>query len=479
MQFATLILSCLLLLVTLASAAPAEGPGDAERPNIVLIFIDDMGFGDLSCFGNSDVNTPHIDQLAADGIRLTQFYTNSPICSPSRVAVATGQYPGRHQIHSFLAARKTNRNRFSRDFLDPNAPSIARKFKDAGYATGHFGKWHLGGGRDIGDAPLPQAYGWDESLVAFEGLGDRLLKTGADKSSAALGRGNITWVEKHQKTELYVDRCIDFARRSHQAGKPFYIHLWLNDVHTGYQPSDSQLKRVRHLDVHPFLKDLYAVLLAMDDQIGRLVDAIDSAGLGQDTLIVLTSDNGPNLPKANDRYPNPMSRTGGFRGMKWSLYEGGIRMPFIARWTGKIPAGRQDDTSVMAGMDFFPTFCSIANISTDAIKLDGCDMSEVLLGEPMDARSEPIVWEYGRQDVKFLRPNGGINGGMRSPNLAVRDGRWKLLVNEDGTECQLYDFKRSTSEQDDVSAQHPDVVKRLTEHVTNWYFDLPAFKAMK
>lgn len=151
----------LLALIATGLAAIA-----ADRPNFVFVFIDDMGYGDLSCYGNTDVSTPNIDRLASEGIRFEQFYVASPICSPSRVGITTGQYPARHMIHSYLNSRKLNRERGMRDFLDPAAPAIARAFRDAGYATAHFGKWHMGGGRDVDDAPLPQAYGFDESLVS-------------------------------------------------------------------------------------------------------------------------------------------------------------------------------------------------------------------------------------------------------------------------------------------------------------------------
>ena len=133
-----------------------------EKPNIVFVFIDDMGYGDLSCYGNPDIRTGNIDRLAAEGIRFKQFYVASPICSPSRVAITTGQYPARHMIHSYLNSRTRNRERGMRDFLDPSVPTVARTFQQAGYATAHFGKWHMGGGRDVRDAPLPQAYGFDE-----------------------------------------------------------------------------------------------------------------------------------------------------------------------------------------------------------------------------------------------------------------------------------------------------------------------------
>ena len=282
-----MILAWLALLVAMAPMVAAE-----TRPNIVFIFVDDMGYGDLSVTGNTDVKTVHIDRLAEEGIRFTQFYVNSPICSPSRVAVTTGQYPARHLINSYLNNRGRNRERGMRDFLDPEAPAIARAFREAGYATAHFGKWHMGGGRDVGDAPLPQAYGFDESLASFEGLGDRILPPGRlSEMSAKLGRGEITRVPKYEQTRIYVDRSIDFVRRNKD--RSFYLHLWLNDVHDAHVPREEMLAKYVRFKANPYVQRFYAVLDEMDRHIGRLIQTVDKLGLAETTLIVLTSDNGP------------------------------------------------------------------------------------------------------------------------------------------------------------------------------------------
>lgn len=145
------------------------------NPNVVIIFIDDMGYADPSCFGNPMVKTPNIDALAEEGLKFTNFYVNSPICSPSRVALTTGRYPMRYSIHSYIASSRQNKARAMADYLEPSAPTFARTLQQNGYATGHFGKWHMGGGRDLGDVPLPMEYGYDKSLVSFEGIGDRVL----------------------------------------------------------------------------------------------------------------------------------------------------------------------------------------------------------------------------------------------------------------------------------------------------------------
>lgn len=450
-------------------ATAENGP---QKPNIVFIFIDDMGYGDLSCTGNKDVRTAHIDRLADEGIRLTQFYVGSPICSPSRVAVTTGQYPARHLIHSYLNSRARNRARGMVDFLDPEAPSIARAFQQAGYATAHFGKWHMGGGRDVGDAPLPQAYGFDESLVSFEGLGDRILPPGAlSEQSRKLGRGKVVQVAKHQMTEIYVNRCIDFIKRRRDGH--FYVHLWLNDVHDPHLPREDLLKKYERVSENPYVRRFYAVLEEMDRQIGRLIEAIDAAGLAERTLIVLTSDNGPTAwPRYYREGFAPPGSTAGFRGRKWSLYEGGIRMPLIARWKGTIPAGTVNEKTVMAAVDLFPTFCQLAGVRTPKVRFDGEELSAALLGgTPM--RSKPVFWEYGRQK-SYLRPGGQRD---RSPNLAIRDGRWKLLMNDDGSRLELYDFSADISESDNVVEEHPEVTRRLSQKLLEWRKSLPSLES--
>lgn len=459
---ATASFLCLGWPVTCPAAAP-------ERPNVVFIFIDDLGYGDLSCTGNRDVQTTNMDRLAAEGGRLTQFYVNSPICSPSRVAVTTGQYPARHLIHSYLASRKRNRARGMRDFLDPKAPCIARAFHEAGYATAHFGKWHMGGGRDVDDAPHPEAYGFDESLVSFEGLGDRILPPGGlSKQSERLGQGKIVHVAKHEQTEICVDRSIDFIRR-HREG-PFYLHLWLNDVHDGHDPRKDRLKEYERFKANPFVQRFYAVLDEMDRQIGRLVDAIDSLELAERTLIVLTSDNGPTAwPHYYKQGHAPPGSTAGFRGRKWSLYEGGIRMPLIARWKGRIPAHTVNEETVMAAVDLFPTLAKLAGIDVPDVEFDGEDLGAALLGQT-PARARPIFWEYGRDDT-YLQP---ADARDRSPNLAMRDGRWKLLVNADGSGMELYDFSEDTSETRNVAGEHPEVARRLSEKLLAWRRSLPS-----
>ena len=452
-----------LFALPLVAAFPVAACAGSRPPNIVFIFIDDMGYADPSCFGNPHVKTPNMDALARDGIKLTNFYVNSPICSPSRVAVTTGQYPARWKIHSYLNTRAGNRGRGMRDYLDAAAPTTARKLEGAGYATAHFGKWHMGGGRDVDDAPLPRAYGFEESLVAFEGLGDRLLDNPRN-SSVKLGRGKISFCKRWEKTEKYTDRAIDFVRRN--KGRPFFVRLFPNDVHDAHVPRPGSEQKWKQVTDNHWEQKFFAVLEEMDRQIGRLVDEIDRLGLGESTLIVLTSDNGPtDWPKYyRSGSKGPPGFTGPFFGRKWSLFEGGIRMPFVARWKGRIPAGVTDTESVMAGVDLSPTFCKLAGVDVPASQqLDGLDRSSVLLGTP-SPRARPLFWQYGA-------PHAVLKAGkveFQSPSFAIRDGPWKLLVNPDGSEARLFNLRADPGETTSRLDREPALVDELFGKVKAW-----------
>jgi arylsulfatase A-like enzyme len=447
-----------------ASAAP-------RQPNVVLILADDLGYGDLGSYGCA-IQTPNLDRLASQGIRFTQAYVASPVCSPSRVAITTGQYPARCLINSYLDTRKRNREQGMRDYLDPAAPSIARAFQKAGYATAHLGKWHMGGGRDVDDAPLPAAYGFDESFTSFEGLGDRVLWSDRlSQLSEKLGRGKIVHGTKTETTEMFVNRGIDFVRRNR--ARPFYLQLWPNDVHDPFEPKPELMAKYSRFSGNKYLQQFYAVLDEMDRQIGRFIDAVDQEGLANDTLIVFIGDNGPTAwPRYYKEGFEPPGSSGGLRGRKWSLYEGGIREPLIVRQTGRIPAGKVDRRSVVSSVDFFPTLCRLAGIPAPAANFDGQDLSAAFLGRPRASRSD-LYWEYGRDETY---PYPGTRWD-RSPNCAIRSGNWKALVNADGSGLELYDLERSPVERDNLAMKEPGRARELSDRLLAWRRGLPALAA--
>jgi arylsulfatase A-like enzyme len=451
----------LALLLLLAGSL-----GAADRPNLVLIYIDDMGWGDFSCFGNQDASTPNIDRLAAEGIRYSQFYVNSPICSPSRTAVTTGQYPQRWRITSFLNNRADNERRGMAQWLDPRAPVLARFLREAGYATGHFGKWHLGGQRDVDDAPPISAYGFDESLTNFEGMGPKLLpltlKPGDEKpgriweNAERLGQP-VTWMLRSKITTGFIDAAIPFLEKARRAGKPFYLNLWPDDVHSPFWPSVANWRdtpRGRYL----------AVLEELDHQLGKLFNHLrDDPQLRANTLVLVCSDNGPE-PGAGSAGP--------FRGSKTTLFEGGVRSPLIVWGPGLIDrarAGFHNETSVFAAFDLAPSLLRIAGVPAPrGVTFDGEDVSPALLGRGTPSRQAPIHWRRppDRKTSPPLIPE-------RQPDLAIREGNWKLLCEYDGTLPQLYDLDRDRGETTNLAGRHPEIVARLTAAVLAWHRALP------
>ncbi len=427
--------------IALCMAAAAVTGSGQSRPNVIFILADDLGPGDVGVYGGTLVPTPRLDRMAAEGIRFTQYYAASPICSPSRAGLITGQYPARWRITSFLQTRKGNAGTGMADFLDPEAPSLPRALKAAGYATAHVGKWHLGGGRDVTAAPKFAAYGYDEGVGTYE----------SPEPHPDITATNWIWsdqdkVKRWERTAFFVDRTLDFLDRNR--GRPVFVNLWLDDPHTPWVPDAASDKK----DVP---QNLRPVLAEMDRQIGRLLDGLKARGLEQNTIVIFTSDNGA-LPTFDG------ARSAPYRGHKLALYEGGIRMPFIVRWPGQVPAGKVDTRSVLTAQDVFPTLCAIAGAAVPrGHALDGVDASQAWRGQPL-ARRGPVFWEYGRND-EFFR-----FGPDKSPNLAVRRGDWKLLVNADGSRPELYDLATDVSESKNLAAEKPDVAKALTALVMDW-----------
>ena len=458
------------LVIASASAlaqAPAAAPvaQAAPRTNVIFVLADDLGFGELGCYGNKNVKTPNLDRLAAEGIRFNHFYVNSPICSPSRVAFTTGQHPSRWNITSYIDSRATNRKRDMADVLDPKAPSLARALQSAGYRTAHVGKWHMGGGRDVGDAPLISEYGFDMSLTQFEGLGDRLLPTfdtihqdqehrahPLANRSAKLGRGNVEFVKRHEVTGRYVKHAIAFIRAAQQANQPFYLNVWPDDVHTPLEPSPD----ARGDDI---MANYKGVLEEMDRDLGELFDVVrNDPKLRQNTLIVFASDNG------HDAAVTP---AGNLRGHKATLYEGGIRDPFIVWWPGgQEPAkvGSVNEKTIVAGYDLPPTVLDVANVALPpGVTFDGQNMSDAFRGGDRK-RSGSLFW---------MRPPDRPGPKGEFPDLAIRQGQWKLLMEENLTDQQLYDLDADPAESKNLAKENVALAKDLAAQLIAWRKSMP------
>ncbi|WP_165222652.1 sulfatase-like hydrolase/transferase [Aquisphaera insulae] len=444
--------------LALALALCTAAPGSSTRPNIVVVLADDLGYSDLGCYGGRLAQTPRLDRMAREGIRFTRCYVAAPICSPSRCGLLTGQYPGRWRITSYLQTRAGNRACGMADYLDPKAPSLPRALKAAGYATAHVGKWHLGGGRDVVDPPKFFSYGYELGLGTWESPEPAPELTAKDWIWSAVDR-----VKRWERSGWMVDQTIDFLK-AHK-DRPCFVNLWLDDPHTPWVPTEADQQK------QPGGRDegkantpsrLKGVLADLDRQVGRLLDFVRAGSNGRPTIVLFLSDNGPMPPFGTER-------TGGLRGSKLSLYEGGIREPLIAWSPGLIPAGREDTTTVISTLDFFPSLCRIASAPLpEGYRPDGQDLSAALLGTPT-TRSGPLFWEYGRNPDSFAYPAGR----GRSPNLAVLDGLTKLLVNADGTGAELYDLASDPAETRDQSAANAATAERLRAAALAWRRSLP------
>lgn len=421
----------------------------ADRPNIVFILADDMGFGDVACYGGTLAPTPHLDRLAKEGTRFTRYYSASPICSPSRCGLITGQFPARWSITSYLQTRAGNRHCEQTDFLDPKAPSLPRILKASGYATAHIGKWHLGGGRDVAAPPKFADYGYDLGLGTYE----------SPEPAAGLGLRTVPWgpeekrepqqVARHDRTRWMVDGTLAFLKKN--ADRPCFVNLWLDDTHTPWVPENAVKADSKERS------SLAKVIVEMDRQIGRLMDAVPA-----NTLLIFATDNGA-LPTFDG------ARSIGLRGSKLSLYEGGTRVPFIARWPGKVPPARVDDTTVIAAVDLLPTLAAITSARLPkGYTSDGMDLSTALLGSSA-ARTKPLFWEYGRNDSAFSYPHGRD----RSPNLAFLDGHWKFLINADGTRAELYDLAADPNETNNLTSREPARTATMLSALLAWRRALP------
>ncbi len=451
----TIELAIGILLFTGTSPADAEDRNN-NPPNIIFVFCDDLGFGDLGCYGSRITRTPALDNMAREGLLFTNFSVASPVCSPSRVGVMTGQYPSRLSFHGHLASLEDNQQRGMPNYLDPDVATLTKLLKSAGYVTGHFGKWHMGGPQDK-SAPPPEAYGIDISGTVLSN-GPHYNKEGDRRSESSM---------------RIMQHTLDFIESNSE--KPFFINCWLIDPHSVLAPSEEQLAEYPELQstTRGFTSatQVYnAVITDVDKQIGKLLNKLDQLGLSENTLVIFSSDNGPAPIWGNDTNHSGTGSVGPLRGCKASLYEGGIRVPFIVRWPGHTPAGKVDDNTIISGVDLLPTFCSLAGIKVSGkMKLDGLDMSQALLGKPTK-RTKPLMWEY--------RYSPWGRHIQKSPALAMLDGDWKLLINPDGSRKELYNLKENPCEVDNLANEYPVIAEQMSKQLLDWHLSLPGIEFM-
>lgn len=450
-------------------------PGQNSKPNILFILTDDMGFADTKYLGHPYLKTPNIDRLAQEGTTFTEFSVNSTVCAPSRVSLMTGQFPSRHQVFHIYASRAFNESHGMPDWLDPNTANLARILRKAGYTTAHFGKWHLCG--DLTDGPSPGEYGFDEAKLLGLNPGELYSDSATDGKKDPFFRS--------KSTSYIVDDAIDFMKKAKKAGKPFYVNLWTILPHAPLNPTPEEMAEYDNLIIRPEdfpsymrqyvenardpqrqMQTYCAAMTGMDKALGKILDWLRREGIDKNTFIFFTSDNGPEDYHVGNAANAGMGYPGITRGRKRSLYEGGTRVAAICKWPGHVEAGRIDTTSIVSGVDFFPTICAITGATAPRThSLDGEDISDTLFKRISRPRQKPIIWDW-RYEVEG-------DPAYRAPVMSIREGRWKFFMNPDGTCEELYDIPADPEERINIAKKNRSVSANLADLLMEYWNSLP------
>ena len=434
----------------------------AAPPNIIFFLTDDMGSGDGQVLGHPYMITPNLDRLAREGTSFTQFYIASPVCSPSRAAFLTGRFPAELGIHHIFGNIAQTEQWGNAQYL-PAVPTVMSLLKTAGYRTGHFGKWHLTATGTF-TPPVPEDYGIDEIKIGG-GFG-RMVTPRWDTSDPFY---------RAKSTGLFVDAAIDFIERNKQS--PFYINIWALVPHAPLNPTTEEMAEYSDLkvsanDFSGFMKDYVerakdpqsqmttycASMTGLDQALGRLLDYLDQNGLSENTILIFSSDNGPEDYAVGEAKNAGMGSPGNSRARKRSLYEGGTKVPFMIRWPGTVPAGKTDNTSILGAVDLLPTLTAVAGVSPVAAS-NGENVVDAWQGKAF-VRNKPLFWEW-RWTVLG-------NAQYAAPQLAVRQGDWKFLCMPDGSGAELYNLKSDPEERSNDVAENPEIAQSLKELVQSW-----------
>ena len=426
------LISPLVLTLFLALLPVAAAP-----PNIVLIVADDLGYGDLGCYGQEKIATPHIDRLATEGIRFTQAYAGGSVCTSSRSVLLTGLHAGHTPARDNVPHYPT--------YLDDEDVTVAEVLKSAGYATGGIGKWSLG---DAGTPGAALNQGFDHWFGYLNQDHAHYYYTeylNSDRGRRELPNNAVT--REHYSHDLLTDRALRFIRDKKDG--PFFLLAAYTVPHFSSRDEDPDGLAVPSTapysdrDWPEKAKKYAAMVHLLDRDVGKITALVDELGLGENTLILFTSDNGGHKTVWDEFHTS-----GPLRGFKRDLFEGGIRVPFLARWPGTVPAGETSD-EVISFQDLFPTLASLAGAEPPK-SLDGIDVTDALRGKPLSTDREFLYWDYGHC--------------RRFYDQAVRLDDWKgLRLGRDEGKVQLYDLSQDIGETRDVSSEHPEVVARITE----------------
>lgn len=421
------------------SAAQAQ---DKARPNILLIFTDDQGMNDVGTYG-SEIATPQIDSLAKNGMKFTQWYVASSICTPSRFGLLTGQFPTRSRDGLLSALMFLNDKDRGIQKGETIFPALLR---NAGYQTALIGKWHLGhGAKEF----LPTRHGFSEFIGHTGGCIDFYTMHYGIQRDWYHGEKHVD--EYGYATELITNKAVSFLKRQKKE-RPFFLHLAYNAPHFGkgwdptkklavniMQPHPKDLGRVKHIKA-PIRRAFAAKVVNLDDGIGRVLAALKANGQERNTLVIFMTDHGGDYEFGGSNKP--------FRGEKATLFEGGIRVPCLMRWPGKIEAGSTSD-AVLSALDLFPTLCALAKVDYSAHQLDGQNITGILTGIQKDLPSRELFWHTGSHaELK------------RGTWTALRQGDWKFLETSKGDQ-HLFNLAQDLHEKADLKEQHPELFNDL------------------
>ena len=432
------------------------------RPNFIVFLTDDHGYGDLSCMGGTEFRTPHLDRLAREGARFTDWYSNSAVCSPARASLLTGRYPGNAGVRSILKGHRTATG------LPAHVPTLATALKREGYETAMVGKWHLG----LKNGCRPLDHGFDHWFGFLAGCIDyysHIFYWGMNNPGPGINPTHDLWEDDQEVwcngeyfTEAITRKAIDYMRQAARAGRPFLLYVPYNAPHYPMHAPQAYLERFPDL---PRDRQIMAAMLsAVDDSIGSIMAEAERLGIAADTCTVFTSDNGPSRESRNwlDGTLDPYygGSSGGFKGHKFSLYEGGIRVPGIMHWPQRIPAG-QVLSEPCAGMDVFPTLLTAAGGDAEKYEIDGVNLLPYVAdGQPLAKRS--IFWELAGQ-------------------RAVRHGKWKLVLDgrlvEDAPmedQVHLADLHADPAEAHNLNEKEAAITAELTSAVDSWHDEISA-----
>ncbi|HCL27596.1 MAG TPA: hypothetical protein DIC52_04060 [Candidatus Latescibacteria bacterium] len=427
-----------------------------ERPNVVFIICDDLAWGDLACHGNPvPTQTPHLDAMHAASTRLTR-YCSGPLCTPARAGILTGRWHLRTRAFDTYCGRAT---------LDPGEPTIAQTLGSAGYASGCFGKWHLGDNFPS----RPMDLGFDESVVHLAGgigqPGDRYENHERETESyfdPVVVRHGVPEPSSGYCSDVFTDECLDFIDKHQQT--PFFAYLAFNAPHSPFQIADEWADPYRQAGVNETHAKIYGMVSNIDHNVGRVLARLDELELKERTLVVFTSDHGP-CGSAQNRDGSPGERqrwNAGLRDIKGSMYQGGVQVPSFWRWPGHVPAGRDVD-DLAATVDVLPTLAQLCGAALPEVGVDGISLAPLLTGSGDESSQRTVFMQWHRGDAP-----------VRYRNYAAITQRWKVTRPHEKATDELYDLQRDPHETADIAVAHPDVVEQLRTEYDNWFDDVGA-----